>query len=229
MGEGQGSWETRALNSPSGFSRALGNVLGVHDPPILFADRVVYLISSLPARLGLPWWLRWLSLLAMLETWFPSLGQEEERIPWGRAWQPTPVLLPGESHGQRSLVGYSPWGRKGVRQDWAANTLTLTTTCQGRWEWMRWDLSRERHCLNLTVCFHQGGEQEAARTPKGQVSILVRVQEPGPSSPPQMADIRPISPEEPCVNIQLHDPLGPVRELDMKQRQGVASHHVHTA
>ena len=27
-------------------------------------------------------------------------------------WQPTPVLLPGESHGGRSLVGYSPWGRK---------------------------------------------------------------------------------------------------------------------
>ena len=29
-----------------------------------------------------------------------------------RAWQPTPVFLPGESHGQRSLEGYSPWGRK---------------------------------------------------------------------------------------------------------------------
>ena len=27
-------------------------------------------------------------------------------------WQPTPVFLPGESHGRRSLVGYSPWGRK---------------------------------------------------------------------------------------------------------------------
>ena len=27
-------------------------------------------------------------------------------------WHPTPVLLPGKSHGQRSLVGYSPWGRK---------------------------------------------------------------------------------------------------------------------
>ena len=27
-------------------------------------------------------------------------------------WQPTPILLPGESHGGRSLVGYSPWGRK---------------------------------------------------------------------------------------------------------------------
>ena len=35
------------------------------------------------------------------------------KIPWRRKWQPTPVFLPGESHGQRSLVGYSPWGCKG--------------------------------------------------------------------------------------------------------------------
>ena len=32
------------------------------------------------------------------------------KIPWRRAWQPTPVFLPGECHGQRSLAGYSPWG-----------------------------------------------------------------------------------------------------------------------
>ena len=34
------------------------------------------------------------------------------KIPWKRKWQPTPVFLPGEFHGQRSLVGYSPWGGK---------------------------------------------------------------------------------------------------------------------
>ena len=34
------------------------------------------------------------------------------KIPWRRARQPIPVFLPGESHGLRSLVGYSPWGRK---------------------------------------------------------------------------------------------------------------------
>ena len=32
--------------------------------------------------------------------------------PWRGKWQSTPVFLPGESHGQRSLMGYSPWGRK---------------------------------------------------------------------------------------------------------------------
>ena len=35
-----------------------------------------------------------------------------EKIPWRRKWQPIPVILPGESHGQRSLTGYSPWGCK---------------------------------------------------------------------------------------------------------------------
>ena len=34
------------------------------------------------------------------------------KIPWRRAWQATPVFLPGESHGQRCLAGYSPWGHK---------------------------------------------------------------------------------------------------------------------
>ena len=34
------------------------------------------------------------------------------KIPWRRKWQSTPALLPGKSHGQRSLVGYSPWGCK---------------------------------------------------------------------------------------------------------------------
>ena len=34
------------------------------------------------------------------------------KIPWRRKWQPTPVFMPGESHEQRSLVCYSPWGHK---------------------------------------------------------------------------------------------------------------------
>ena len=34
------------------------------------------------------------------------------KVPWGKAQEPTPVFLPGESHGQRSLVGYSPRGCK---------------------------------------------------------------------------------------------------------------------
>ena len=40
------------------------------------------------------------------------------KIPWRRKWQPSPVFLPGESHGQRSLAGYSPWGHKESDATW---------------------------------------------------------------------------------------------------------------
>ena len=53
-------------------------------------------------------------LPAMWETGVQSLGQEDS---WRRKWQPTPVSLPGESHGWRSLVGYSPRGSQRVRHD----------------------------------------------------------------------------------------------------------------
>ena len=45
----------------------------------------------------------------MWEIRVQSLGRED---PLRRKWQPTPVLLPGKSHGWRSLIGYSPWGYK---------------------------------------------------------------------------------------------------------------------
>ena len=49
------------------------------------------------------------NLPAMQGTWVGSLGWED---PLRRKWHPTPVFLPGDSHGQRSLAGYSPWGHK---------------------------------------------------------------------------------------------------------------------
>ena len=41
-------------------------------------------------------------------SFYPGVG----KIRWRRKWQPTPGFLPGKSHGQRSLVGYSLWGHK---------------------------------------------------------------------------------------------------------------------
>ena len=41
-----------------------------------------------------------------------SISGSGRKIPWGREWLPTPVFLPGELRGQRSLVGCSPWGLK---------------------------------------------------------------------------------------------------------------------
>ena len=42
----------------------------------------------------------------------PGFDHWVGKIPWTRAWQPTPIFLPGESHGQRSLVGYGPGSHK---------------------------------------------------------------------------------------------------------------------
>ena len=41
----------------------------------------------------------------------PGVNPRVRKVPWRRSWQPTPVFLPGEFHGQRSLAGYSPWSR----------------------------------------------------------------------------------------------------------------------
>ena len=49
------------------------------------------------------------NLPAMQETWFDPWIR---KTTWRREWQPTPVFLPEESHGQRTLVDYSSWGHK---------------------------------------------------------------------------------------------------------------------
>ena len=59
------------------------------------------------------------------ETQVRSLGWEE---PWRRAWQPTSVTLPRESHGQRSLAGCSPWGDKELDTTEATSLSPFTLT-----------------------------------------------------------------------------------------------------
>ena len=65
------------------------------------------------------------NLPAMWENHVQLLSQED---PLGREWLPTPVFLPGEFHGQRSLVGYSPWGRK---ESDTTEQLTLSLFSEG--------------------------------------------------------------------------------------------------
>ena len=62
-------------------------------------------------------------------------------IHWRRKWQPTPVFLPGESHGQRSLAGYSPWGHK---ESDTTERLTLSLFTLG-WNFSPWDFSLSEH------------------------------------------------------------------------------------
>ena len=52
------------------------------------------------------------------------------KIPWRRAWQPTPVFLPGESHGQRSLVGLQSMGSQRVGHDWATERTSTLMFCK---------------------------------------------------------------------------------------------------
>ena len=55
----------------------------------------------------------------------PGLDPWVRKIPWRREWLPTPLFLPGEFHGQRSLAGHSPWGHKALgTTEWL--TLSLS-------------------------------------------------------------------------------------------------------
>ena len=60
--------------------------------------------------IGLTWWCGGTEPASQCRRYgfHPWIG----KIPWKRKWQPTPAFLPGESHGQRNLVGYSPWDCK---------------------------------------------------------------------------------------------------------------------
>ena len=53
------------------------------------------------------------------DPWIDSIDPWIGKIPWRRKWQPTLVFLPGKSHGQRSLAGYSPGGHKRAGHDFA--------------------------------------------------------------------------------------------------------------
>ena len=65
-----------------------------------------FILETLSPRLQLTW--ERICLQCRRPRFNPWVG----KILWRRKWQPTPVFLPGKSHGQRSLVGYSPWGHK---------------------------------------------------------------------------------------------------------------------
>ena len=100
-----------------------------------------------------------------------------EKIPWRREWQPTPIFLPGEFQGQRSLVGYSPQGcKESDTTEWLnMHALTEKTLWTGRilpnvieqvvWTWyFNWSIffplynftsqSNTNSCIRITLCVH---------------------------------------------------------------------------
>ena len=75
------------------------------------SDRTEWLSLSLfKWTLGLPRWLSGKESTCQCRGW--GFNPWVRKIPWRGKWQPTPVFLPGKSHGRRSLMGYSPRGRK---------------------------------------------------------------------------------------------------------------------
>ena len=69
------------------------------------------------------------------------------KIPWRREWQPTPVFLPGKSHGLRSLAGYSLWGHKELDTTECLNIHTRNS--QSTWTAA---LRTELQCLSIYAC-----------------------------------------------------------------------------
>ena len=61
------------------------------------------------------------------------------KVPWRRAWQPTPAFLPGEPHGQRSLAGYSPQGHKRAGHGWSHLLCIQGLTEVSKLTWGRQD------------------------------------------------------------------------------------------
>ena len=90
--------------------------------------------------IGYPFQYAWASPVAQTVKNLPAMRRPGfhswvGKIPLRRAWQPTPVFLPGESHGQRSLAGYSPWGRESdmTEQLSTHEWLRICLPMQGAW------------------------------------------------------------------------------------------------
>ena len=75
----------------SSLKKQFANMIHIYHV-YLWASLVAQMVKNLPAMQGE----------------IPGSGLWVRKIPWRREWQPTPVFLPGELHGQRSLAGYSP-------------------------------------------------------------------------------------------------------------------------
>ena len=102
-----------------------------------------------------------LSCLLSLSIWEERHIREEKKVPaLEKEMATTPVFLPGESHGQRSLAGYSPWGRKESDPTDEYHTLSVVLSCLPSLK----HLGRETHqgreegpclsCLHCSSCAH---------------------------------------------------------------------------
>ena len=102
------------------------------------------------------WWIRWERIC--LQGRRPGFDPWVRKILWRREQQPTPLLLHGEFHGQRSLAGYSLWGCR-VRHNWATNIHTHTHTHTH----VRTRTHTHTHTQNLVPLEHTYVEQRGSK------------------------------------------------------------------
>jgi len=88
------------------------------------------------------------SKVSCLQCRRPGFDPWVGKILWRRKWQPTPVLLPGKSHGQRNVVGYRPQGRKELdmteRLHFLSLSLVMRTLEAKRFQWFSWSTADPR-------------------------------------------------------------------------------------
>ena len=102
---GKEKWPTSIANSASDWQQEINLFHLCSNYNIISCFNIMYNVSG-----QLPWWLsgKESACQSRRHRFNPWVG----KIPWRRKWQPTPVVLPGKCHGQRSLVGYGPWGHR---------------------------------------------------------------------------------------------------------------------
>ena len=98
---------------------------------------------------------------AKWETWV--FDPWDGKIPWKREWQWTPVYLPGEVHGQRSLVGYSPWGC----------TKSDTTSLSFFLCFWNGSVKRSLNNINHDVVYRMEWREKRASRERGMSSVIL--------------------------------------------------------
>ena len=99
------AWRFPGTGEPGGLPSMRSHRVG-HD----WSDLAAAAAAAAREYRGLPWWLRGKECACQCRRhkFDPWVG----KIPWRKKWQPSPVPMPEEFHGQRNLAGYSPWGYK---------------------------------------------------------------------------------------------------------------------
>ena len=129
---------TRTFGWVSFLSRLSGSPL-----PTWFARWRINLLCRRPRRCRFDPWVR--------------------KMPWRRKWQPTTVFLPGKSHGQRSLAGYSPWGHKeSDTTEWLSTHVSINISGEERERilfflncWLLWTIESESSTLVFSCFFYR--------------------------------------------------------------------------